>query len=65
MMRKILLTTLLFCSLSTAFAAELRTLKWKELVPADAPPLPPPAALHDFDQLVDMLAESGPAAEQQ
>lgn len=65
MMRKILLTALLLCSLSTAFAAELRTLKWEEMIPADAPPLPPPAALHSMDQLADMLAESGPAAEQQ
>ena len=64
-MRKILLTALLLGSLSTTFAAELRTLKWEEMVPADAPPLPPPAALHGFDQLADMLTESGPAAEQQ
>lgn len=65
-MRKLFWITLLVCSLNTAFAAELRTLKWEEMVPADAPPLPPPAALHGFDQLADMLAaESGPAAEQQ
>ncbi|HHX36002.1 MAG TPA: DUF3299 domain-containing protein [Gammaproteobacteria bacterium] len=65
-MQKIFWITLLLCSFNMAFATELRTLKWEEMVPADAPPLPPPTALHDLNQLGDILAqESGPAAEQQ
>ncbi|MCK9535472.1 MAG: DUF3299 domain-containing protein [Pseudomonas sp.] len=65
-MRKIFFMTLLLCTLNLVFAAELRTLKWEEMVPADAAPLPPPQALHNLDQLADILtAESGPGAEQQ
>ena len=65
-MRKTFWITLLLCSFNMALAGELRTLKWEEMVPADAPPLPPPTALHDLNQLADILAaESGPAAEQQ
>ena len=65
-MRKIFFVTLLLCSVSAAYADNLRTLKWEEMVPADAPPLPPPAALHGLDQMADILsAESGPAVDQQ
>lgn len=65
-MRKLFCITLLLCSFNTVFAAELHTLKWEDMVPADAPPLPAPAPLHNLNQLADILAEeSGPAAEQQ
>lgn len=65
-MRNLCFITLLLCTFNLAFATELRTLKWEEMVPVDAAPLPPPQALHSLDQLADILAaESGPAAEQQ
>lgn len=65
-MRKIICATLLLCSVTGAYADELRTLKWQEMIPTDAPLLSPPAVLHDLNQLADILAEeSGPAAEQQ
>lgn len=65
-MRKILCLALAVCSLSVASAADLRLLRWEEMIPADAQPLPPPVALHDLNQLADILAEeSGPAAQQQ
>ena len=65
-MARIFCLILLACSLNLAYASELRTLRWEEMVPADAPPLPQPTALHDLNQLADVLAEeSGPAAAQQ
>ena len=65
-MRKTLLTALLLCSFSAAYAGDIRTLKWEELVPADALPLPPPAPLHNLGQLSDVLSEEyGPGVEQQ
>ena len=66
MMRKILLSALLLCSFSAAYADDIRTLKWEDLVPADALPLPPPAPLHNLGQLSDVLSEEyGPGVEQQ
>ncbi|MCY1401687.1 hypothetical protein D3C76_544980 [compost metagenome] len=63
-MRPIL--ALLLVLATCAWAGAPRELTWSELIPADAPPLPPPVALHDFSQLADALAaESGPAARQQ
>lgn len=49
-----------------ASADALRELNWAELIPADAPPEPPPLPLH-AQTLADALAaaESGPAALQQ
>lgn len=65
-MRKMIWMMFLLCSVHSAYAEPLRTLKWEDMVPADAPPLPPPTALHDLNQLADLLAEeTGPAAEQQ
>lgn len=64
-MRRVL-PALLLCLLSTAAAAEVRELRWSELVPAGAPPAPAPTPLHDLSQLADVLAaENGPAAAQQ
>lgn len=62
---------LLLCGFSTAYAEGLRTLEWEELVPANAPPLPPPVPLHDLDLLGEVLVdeygmeEFGPAAKQE
>lgn len=65
-MRKLICTTLLLCSVTTVYAGELRTLKWQDMIPVDAAPLPPPTVLHDLNQLADILAEeTGSAAEQQ
>lgn len=64
-MRKTLCLILAVCSLSVAYADNLRTLRWEEMVPADAPPLLPSAPLHDLNQLADILSESGPVAAQQ
>jgi hypothetical protein len=48
------------------WAAEPRELAWSEMLPADAPEAPPPAAMHDLSKLAEVLAsESGPAASQQ
>jgi hypothetical protein len=47
-------------------AAEPRELTWLEMLPADAPEAPAPAAIHDLSKIADVLAsESGPAASQQ
>lgn len=60
------LPILLLCLVSSWATAEIRELRWSELVPADAPPPAPPAAMHDLSQLADVLAaENGPAAAQQ
>lgn len=65
-MRKILCLALALCSFSAAYASEVRTLRWEEMVPADAPLLLSTAPLHDLNQLTDILAEeAGPAAAQQ
>lgn len=64
-MRKILCLVLTIFSLSVAYASDLRTLRWEEMIPADAPPLPRPTALHDLNQLADILSESGPMTAQQ
>ena len=68
-MRKLFCVIALLCSVTAVYAGELRTLKWQDMIPADAAPLPPPAALHDLNQLADMAdilaAESAPAAQQQ
>lgn len=65
-MRKIICLALAICSFNVVYASDLRTLRWEEMVPADAPALPPPTALHDLNQLADVLAEeTGPAAAQQ
>lgn len=65
-MRKLLCIIGLLFSVTTTYADELRTLKWQDMIPADAAPLPPPTVLHDLNQLADILAEeTGPAAEQQ
>lgn len=65
-MRKLFCVIWLLCSVTAVYAGELRLLKWQDMIPADAPPLPPPAVLHDLNQLADILTEeTGPAAEQQ
>lgn len=63
-----LLMLMLLTLAAPLVAAEVRELQWSELIPPDAPALPPPSpmALHDLSQLADALAaESGPAALQQ
>lgn len=64
-MRKILCLALMIFSFSSAYANGLRTLRWEEMIPVDAAPLAPPTALHDLNQLADILNESGPSAAQQ
>ena len=64
-MLRALLTLSLIVALPL-WAAEPRELTWSEMLPADAAPAAPPAALHDLSKLADALAaESGPAASQQ
>ncbi|MFG0381224.1 DUF3299 domain-containing protein [Pseudomonas sp. zbq_18] len=70
-MRHLLLALLLAIAIPTgsapALADNIRELTWSELIPADAPPLPPQQQMpiHDLTQLADALAaESGPAAQQ-
>jgi len=57
----------LFLALASPLAvAEVRELKWADLIPEGAPPPPPPVPLHDLSQLADVLSdESGPPAPQQ
>lgn len=65
-MRIFFFVVLLLSSLHTLYASELRTLKWEEMIPEGAAPLPTPEPLHDLNQLADILtSESGPAAVQQ
>lgn len=64
-MRKMICLILAVCSLSGAYANDLRTLRWEEMIPVDAAPLSAPTVLHDLNQLADILSESGPAAAQQ
>ncbi|MBB3103148.1 DUF3299 domain-containing protein [Azomonas macrocytogenes] len=48
------------------WSAEIRDLRWAEMIPPHARLLPPPVPLHDLSQLANVLAaESGPAAVQQ
>ncbi|QLF93916.1 DUF3299 domain-containing protein [Pseudomonas sp. ABC1] len=63
-MRYILLALLLVTL--PILAREPRELTWEELVPPGAPPPPPPIPIHDLSRLADaLIAESGPAMQQQ
>jgi hypothetical protein len=65
-MLRILFIALALLSAMSVCSAELRTLNWQELIPADAPPqVNQPIPLHNLSQLGSTLGENAPATLQQ